>query len=57
MRDTDRISPHRLADWTDQELLQVYAETKAENAFAEIVVRHGPMVLAACQRAGFQHSY
>lgn len=34
----------------DRELVRVFAATRDEAAFAEIVRRHGPMVLAACRR-------
>jgi len=34
----------------DGELLERYARTGAEDAFGEVVRRHGPMVLAACRR-------
>ena len=35
---------------TDAELLRAYRETHAEQAFAEIVLRHGAMVLRTCRR-------
>jgi RNA polymerase sigma factor (sigma-70 family) len=35
---------------TDGELLATYARFGAEDAFAELVDRHGPMVRAACER-------
>src|SRR5918993_5784015 len=35
---------------TDRELVRAFAATRDEAAFAEIVRRHGPMVLAVCRR-------
>src|SRR3954465_15028039 len=35
---------------TDRELVREFAATRDEAAFAEIVRRHGPMVLAVCRR-------
>src|ERR1044071_4073493 len=35
---------------TDLELVRAFAATRDEAAFAEIVRRHGPMVLAVCRR-------
>jgi RNA polymerase sigma factor (sigma-70 family) len=35
---------------SDRELLQRFAEQRAESAFATLVRRHGPMVLRLCQR-------
>src|SRR5688500_14491369 len=35
---------------TDRELVRAFAATRDGEAFAEIVRRHGPMVLAACRR-------
>ncbi|MGD0897028.1 MAG: hypothetical protein ABR915_04270, partial [Thermoguttaceae bacterium] len=40
----------RLADWTDGELLHVYAEMQAEQALREIVARYGAMVYGVCLR-------
>src|SRR3954462_3191696 len=34
----------------DPELVRAFAATRDEAAFAEIVRRHGPMVLAVCRR-------
>jgi RNA polymerase sigma-70 factor (ECF subfamily) len=34
----------------DAVLLERYAETHEEHAFAALVARHGPMVLSVCQR-------
>ena len=36
---------------TDGDLVRRYAATRDHNAFAELVRRHGPMVLAVCRRA------
>lgn len=38
------------SDVTDRDLLARFVRTRDEDAFAEIVRRHGPMVLAACRR-------
>jgi RNA polymerase sigma factor (sigma-70 family) len=35
---------------TDRDLLGSFAENRDQGAFAELVRRHGPMVLAACRR-------
>ena len=40
----------RLADWTDGELLHVYAEMQSEQALREIITRHGAMVYSVCLR-------
>ena len=37
-------------DATDGQLLDRFVRTRAEPAFAELVRRHGPMVLAVCRR-------
>jgi RNA polymerase sigma factor (sigma-70 family) len=36
---------------TDEQLLQRFAATRDESAFAELLRRHGPMVLGVCRRA------
>src|SRR5262245_5621096 len=41
----------RAAAPTDRELLRRYAATRDEAAFAELVRRHGPMVLGVATRA------
>jgi DNA-directed RNA polymerase specialized sigma24 family protein len=43
-----RIAPP--ANGTDADLLARFAATRDEAAFAALVARHGPMVLAACRR-------
>ncbi len=40
----------RTADVPDRDLLARFVAARDEEAFAEIVRRHGPMVLAACRR-------
>jgi RNA polymerase sigma factor (sigma-70 family) len=41
---------HGAIDWPDGQLLQRFASQGDEDAFAVLVRRHGPMVLAACRR-------
>src|SRR5262245_47877049 len=38
------------ADVTDAQLVELFVRTRDEDAFAAIVRRHGPMVLAVCRR-------
>src|SRR5436305_15183948 len=38
------------ADFTDGELLEGFLTRRDEDAFAALVLRHGPMVLAVCRR-------
>src|SRR3954454_14774503 len=38
------------ADAPDGELVRRFADTRDDAAFAELVRRHGPMVLATCRR-------
>jgi RNA polymerase sigma factor (sigma-70 family) len=45
-------SPHALGDATDAELLERFVARREEAAFAALLRRHGPMVLAAGRRAG-----
>lgn len=42
------------ADVPDRELLRRYVATRDDVAFAEVVRRHGPVVLAACRRGTFR---
>ncbi len=35
---------------TDKELLALFARSRNEDAFAELIARHGPMVLRVCQQ-------
>src|SRR3954447_18643147 len=44
-----RVCPPAAAGPTDAELLARYAESRDENAFAELVRRNGPVVLRACR--------
>jgi RNA polymerase sigma factor (sigma-70 family) len=41
---------HLLQEATDRHLLERFTRSRDEGAFAELVRRHGPMVLAACRR-------
>src|SRR5437868_6506959 len=40
-----------LADAADADLLGAFAAARDEDAFAALLDRHGPMVLAVCRRA------
>src|SRR5947209_5980745 len=40
----------RAGDLTDRDLLDRFARHRDEAAFAQLVRRHGPMVLAVCRR-------
>src|SRR5437868_5552159 len=44
------MSADRLADAPDGDLLAAYARDRDDGAFAELVRRHGPGVLAECRR-------
>src|SRR5437879_9147567 len=35
---------------TDRQLLEAFLASRDERAFAEVVTRHGPMVLSVCRR-------
>jgi RNA polymerase sigma factor (sigma-70 family) len=48
IRTTHSIRP--VSERGDGELVEAFAETRDDEAFAELVRRHGPMVLAACRR-------
>ena len=41
----------RATERTDAELLRLFAEAGRQRAFAELVRRHGPMVLGVCRRS------
>jgi RNA polymerase sigma factor (sigma-70 family) len=43
-------SSHPVAERTDGDLVRLFAHTRDEAAFAELLHRHGPMVLATCRR-------
>jgi RNA polymerase sigma factor (sigma-70 family) len=46
-----QVAPNRTAEQlTDSQLLERFAKRKDEAAFAVLVKRHGPMVLAVCRR-------
>ena len=42
--------PHTGGELTDERLLDDFVERRAEDAFAAIVRRHGPMVRGVCRR-------
>jgi len=44
------VARHATADLTDAQLLDLYVAQQDELAFAAIMRRHGPMVLAVCRR-------
>ncbi len=51
LRHLHAVLPHQGArQQSDRELLQRFAAGRDEQAFAELVRRHGPMVLAVCRR-------
>jgi RNA polymerase sigma factor (sigma-70 family) len=45
-----RLATGRADDVTDGQLLAVFAASRDEAAFAVLLARHGPMVLATCRR-------
>jgi RNA polymerase sigma factor (sigma-70 family) len=44
------LSPARLAELTDRQLLERFASGRDEDAFRALVGRHGPLVLGVCRR-------
>src|SRR5581483_7781950 len=46
----DRLWAERFAPADDARLLRLFASDRDERAFAELVRRHGPMVLGVCRR-------
>jgi RNA polymerase sigma factor (sigma-70 family) len=44
------LARHGAEQQSDRELLRRFAQGREEEAFAELVRRHGPMVLAVCRR-------
>jgi RNA polymerase sigma factor (sigma-70 family) len=44
------LAQHGARQQSDRELLRHFAQRRDEQAFAELVRRHGPMVLAVCRR-------
>jgi RNA polymerase sigma factor (sigma-70 family) len=38
-------------EWTDRQLLEEFLANRDETAFAALIKRHGPLVLAVCHRA------
>src|SRR5262245_33345501 len=46
-----------LAQRSDGDLVTDYARSRNDDAFAELVRRHGPMVLNACRRAAYPDSH
>jgi RNA polymerase sigma factor (sigma-70 family) len=51
-----RLLPAPDAGPPDAQLLRAFAAARGEEAFGEIVRRHGPMVLAACRRVLGNHA-
>jgi RNA polymerase sigma factor (sigma-70 family) len=49
LRHVRRLVTGREADAPDRDLLQSYLDKQDSTAFAELVERHGPMVLGVCQ--------
>jgi RNA polymerase sigma factor (sigma-70 family) len=45
-----RLGEHDTRALTDRQLLERFTRDRDEGAFAELVHRHGPMVLSACRR-------
>jgi RNA polymerase sigma factor (sigma-70 family) len=45
------LAGHRFEQRSDRDLLRRFAHERDEDAFAELVRRHGPMVLGVCRRA------
>src|SRR5262245_26095520 len=45
-----RLLPAAEPERTDERLLREFTASRDQDAFAEIVRRHGPMVLATCRR-------
>lgn len=51
LRHLQKLTAIRGADaWTDRQLLDNFAGSRDETAFAALVSRHGPMVLRVCRR-------
>jgi RNA polymerase sigma factor (sigma-70 family) len=44
------LGAHRVREWPDAQLLQRFVAERAEDAFAALVRRHGPLVLGVCRR-------
>jgi len=44
------LRPRRDDDWTDGQLLRRFADERNEDAFGELMRRHGPLVYSACRR-------
>ena len=44
------LDSSRQGQQVDRQLLQAFATRRDEGAFAELVRRHGPLVLGVCQR-------
>jgi RNA polymerase sigma factor (sigma-70 family) len=44
------VTEHGAADQTDGDLLRAFVDAKDPRAFAQLVKRHGPLVLSVCRR-------
>src|SRR5262245_50479976 len=45
------LAPERTGRLSDHQLLDLYRTHRDERAFADLVARHGPLVLGVCRRA------
>src|SRR5438105_279143 len=46
----DLVASRATHEQTDRQLLEAFLASRDERAFAEVVTRHGPLVLAVCRR-------
>jgi RNA polymerase sigma factor (sigma-70 family) len=50
LRHIEKLAGRGVGQWSDRQLLDEFATRGDETAFAELVARHGPMVLRVCRR-------